>query len=141
MSNATIKNDAISQLDREATIFLPTPNPPVSQVTTLHTTTRLEWSDECPEFWPKARLASISTDVDVVSASTLWTPTPTSPSSDVDANFSDLHALQSQKFRKQATPTIGELSPTTHYLLRRTGVVGDETLVEETLETDSERGD
>ncbi|MQL81926.1 hypothetical protein Taro_014396, partial [Colocasia esculenta] len=29
----------------------------------------------------------------------------------------------------------------THYLLRHTGVVGDETLVEETLETDSERGD
>ena len=29
----------------------------------------------------------------------------------------------------------------THYLLRRTGVVGDETLVEETLETDSDRGD
>ncbi|MQL78608.1 hypothetical protein Taro_011036, partial [Colocasia esculenta] len=28
-----------------------------------------------------------------------------------------------------------------HYLLRRTGVVGDEALVEETLETDSKRGD
>ncbi|MQL91261.1 hypothetical protein Taro_023863 [Colocasia esculenta] len=51
-------------------------------------------------------------DVKVVSASTTWTPTLTLASSDVDANFSDLHALQSPKFREQATPTIGELSPT-----------------------------
>ncbi|MQL88948.1 hypothetical protein Taro_021515, partial [Colocasia esculenta] len=51
-------------------------------------------------------------DVDVVSASTTWTPTLTLASSDVDANFSDLHALQSPEFREQATPTIGELSPT-----------------------------
>ncbi|MQM04039.1 hypothetical protein Taro_036834 [Colocasia esculenta] len=74
-------------------------------------------------------------------ASTPWTPTLIPASSDVDANFSDLHALQSPEFWKQATPTIGELSPMTHYLLRRTGVVGDETLVEETLESDSERRD
>ncbi|MQL67938.1 hypothetical protein Taro_000213 [Colocasia esculenta] len=46
--------------------------------------------------WPKARLASISVDIDVVSASTLWTPTLSPASSDVDANFSDLHALQTR---------------------------------------------
>ncbi|MQL74057.1 hypothetical protein Taro_006423, partial [Colocasia esculenta] len=34
-----------------------------------------------------------------------------------------------------------QLEAQTHYLLRRIGTVGDETLVEETLETDSERGD
>ncbi|MQL76423.1 hypothetical protein Taro_008818 [Colocasia esculenta] len=45
-------------------------------------------------------------------ASTLWMPTLIPASSDVDANFSDLYALQSPEFRKQATPTIGELSPT-----------------------------
>ncbi|MQM17474.1 hypothetical protein Taro_050447 [Colocasia esculenta] len=45
-------------------------------------------------------------------ASTPWTPTLIPASSDVDANFSDLHALQSPEFREQATPTIGELSPT-----------------------------
>ncbi|MQL85142.1 hypothetical protein Taro_017667 [Colocasia esculenta] len=63
------------------------------------------------EWYDGSILASISIDVDLVSASTLWTPTLTPASSDVDANFSDLHALQSRKFRKQATPTIGELSP------------------------------
>ncbi|MQL76546.1 hypothetical protein Taro_008941, partial [Colocasia esculenta] len=51
-------------------------------------------------------------DVDVVSASTPWTPTLIPTSNDVDANFSDLHALQSPEFREHATPTIGELSPT-----------------------------
>ncbi|MQL70020.1 hypothetical protein Taro_002339 [Colocasia esculenta] len=51
-------------------------------------------------------------DVDVVSASTPWTPTLIPASNDVDANFSNLHALQSPEFREQATPTIGELSPT-----------------------------
>ncbi|MQM19080.1 hypothetical protein Taro_052081 [Colocasia esculenta] len=51
-------------------------------------------------------------DVNVVSASTPWTPTLIPASNDVDANLSDLHALQSPKFREQATPTIGELSPT-----------------------------
>ncbi|MQL68242.1 hypothetical protein Taro_000503, partial [Colocasia esculenta] len=44
--------------------------------------------------------------------STLWTPTLTPASSDVDANFSDLHALQSPEFREQASSPIGELSPT-----------------------------
>ncbi|MQL76430.1 hypothetical protein Taro_008830 [Colocasia esculenta] len=33
------------------------------------------------------------------------------------------------------------LSPWTHSLLRRTGIVGDTTPLEETVETDSERGD
>ncbi|MQL73938.1 hypothetical protein Taro_006297 [Colocasia esculenta] len=51
-------------------------------------------------------------DVDVVSASTLWTPTLIPGSSDVDANFSDLHALQSPELRGQASPAIGEKSPT-----------------------------
>ncbi|MQL95717.1 hypothetical protein Taro_028386 [Colocasia esculenta] len=46
-------------------------------------------------------------------ASTPWTPTLIPASSNVDANFSDLHVLQSPEFRKQATPTIGELSPMT----------------------------
>ncbi|MQM23745.1 hypothetical protein Taro_056813 [Colocasia esculenta] len=50
-------------------------------------------------------------DVDVVSASTPWTPTLIPASNDVDANFSDLHALQSQKFRRQGNSAIGELSP------------------------------
>ncbi|MQL83614.1 hypothetical protein Taro_016107 [Colocasia esculenta] len=164
-------------------------------------------------FWLKARLASISVDVNVVSASTLWTPTLSPASSDVNANFSDLHALQTQNPGSKLPQPLGscpqrlirppaasrslldhrgrhprpqialELAqepggrpswrlvgnflgqtkesftkpfdpfgvylkgkyPThsvhTHYLLRRTGVVGDETLVEETLETDSKRGD
>ncbi|MQL93702.1 hypothetical protein Taro_026336 [Colocasia esculenta] len=73
---------------------------------------RCAWFLHVLEFWPKARLASISVDVDVVSVSTVWKPTLSPASSDVDANFSDLHALQSPEFRKQATPTIGELSPT-----------------------------
>ncbi|MQL69578.1 hypothetical protein Taro_001864 [Colocasia esculenta] len=59
------------------------------------------------EFWPKARLASISIDVDVVSASTLWTPTLSPASSDVDPNFSDLHALQSPKFRNKLPQPLG----------------------------------
>ncbi|MQL74485.1 hypothetical protein Taro_006859 [Colocasia esculenta] len=65
-----------------------------------------------PTFWPKANLASRSMDVCVVSASTIWTPTLSPASSDVDANFSDLHALQSPDFREQASSPIGELSPT-----------------------------
>ncbi|MQL96682.1 hypothetical protein Taro_029360 [Colocasia esculenta] len=40
-----------------------------------------------------------------------WTPTLTSASSDLDANFSDLHALQSQKTREQGMATIGGMSP------------------------------
>ncbi|MQL84666.1 hypothetical protein Taro_017177 [Colocasia esculenta] len=97
------------------------------------------------EFWPKARLASISTDVDVVSVSTIWTPTLTPASSDVDANFSDLHALQSPEFWEQASSPIGELSPTELGVnaldAEIPGVVGDDTLAEEAVETDSERGD
>ncbi|MQL93542.1 hypothetical protein Taro_026176 [Colocasia esculenta] len=50
-------------------------------------------------------------DVDVVSASTLWTPTLIPASNDADANFSDLHALQSPEFQEQASSPIGELSP------------------------------
>ncbi|MQM21606.1 hypothetical protein Taro_054649, partial [Colocasia esculenta] len=64
------------------------------------------------EFWPKANLASRSMDVCVVSASTIWTPTLSPVSNDVDVNFSDLHALQSPNFREQASSPIGELSPT-----------------------------
>ncbi|MQM04797.1 hypothetical protein Taro_037601 [Colocasia esculenta] len=45
-------------------------------------------------------------------ASTLWTPTLSPASSDVDTNFSDLHALQSPEFWEQASSPIGELSPT-----------------------------
>ncbi|MQM19179.1 hypothetical protein Taro_052179 [Colocasia esculenta] len=50
--------------------------------------------------------------VDEVSASTPRMLTLIPASNDVDANFSDLHALQSQKFRKQGNSPIGELSPT-----------------------------
>ncbi|MQM00444.1 hypothetical protein Taro_033177 [Colocasia esculenta] len=39
-------------------------------------------------------------------------PTLILASNDVDAYFSDLHALQSQKFRKQGSSPIGELSLT-----------------------------
>ncbi|MQL69701.1 hypothetical protein Taro_002008 [Colocasia esculenta] len=108
--------------------------------TQAHTPAALQAQLEA-QFWLKASLASTSMDVCVVSASTMWTPTLNPASSDVDVNFTGLHALQSRKSREQATPTIGELSPTTHYLLRRTGVVGDDTLAEEAVETDSERGD
>ncbi|MQL95141.1 hypothetical protein Taro_027804 [Colocasia esculenta] len=45
-------------------------------------------------------------------ASTPWTPILSPASSDVDANCSDLHALQSPEFREQASSPIGELSPT-----------------------------
>ncbi|MQL73362.1 hypothetical protein Taro_005709, partial [Colocasia esculenta] len=41
-----------------------------------------------------------------------------------------------RKTRRASSP-----SSSTHYLLRRTGVVGDDTLAEEAVETDSERGD
>ncbi|MQL88972.1 hypothetical protein Taro_021542 [Colocasia esculenta] len=47
----------------------------------------------------------------VVSASTPWTPTLIPASNDMDTNFSDLHALQSQKFWNQSNSPIGELSP------------------------------
>ncbi|MQL76056.1 hypothetical protein Taro_008443 [Colocasia esculenta] len=51
-----------------------------------------------------------------------WTPTLILASSDMDANFSGLHAQQSCKLLKQ-------------------GIVGDTAPLEETVETDSERGD
>ncbi|MQM03561.1 hypothetical protein Taro_036346 [Colocasia esculenta] len=50
-----------------------------------------------------------------------------------------VQAMQTQAHTQAALQA--QLEAQTHYLLRRTGVVGDETLVEETLETDSERGD
>ncbi|MQL70746.1 hypothetical protein Taro_003065 [Colocasia esculenta] len=63
------------------------------------------------QFWPKASLASISIDVDVVSVSTIWMPTLTLASSNVDANFSDLHALQSRiSGSKLAHPLMGSYS-------------------------------
>ncbi|MQM03861.1 hypothetical protein Taro_036644 [Colocasia esculenta] len=94
----------------------------------------------------------------VVSAPTPWTPTLIPASNDMDANFSDLHALQSQKFWNQGNSPIGELSPNGACwiieegfpdldllwgLLRNPegGVVGDVAPLEETVETDSERGD
>ncbi|MQM12012.1 hypothetical protein Taro_044925 [Colocasia esculenta] len=105
------------------------------------------------EFWPKASLASISIDVDVVSVSTIWTPTLTPASSDVDANFSDLHALQSQEFPGTSYPNHwGAVSNVRSVFLHRQelgvnaldaeipGVVGD-TPLEETVESDSERGE
>ncbi|MQL80411.1 hypothetical protein Taro_012854 [Colocasia esculenta] len=107
-----------------STIWTPTLTPASSDVdanfSDLHALQSPEFREQAsspigelsPMFWPKARLASISTDVDVVSASTIWTPTLTPASSDVDANFSDLHALQSPEFREQASSPIGELSPT-----------------------------
>ncbi|MQL83071.1 hypothetical protein Taro_015549, partial [Colocasia esculenta] len=58
-------------------------------------------------FWPKANLASISMDICVVSASTIWTPTLSPASSDVDANFSDLHALQSRIFGSKLAHPLG----------------------------------
>ncbi|MQL84021.1 hypothetical protein Taro_016521 [Colocasia esculenta] len=73
-------------------------------------------------------------DVDVVSASTPWTPTLIPASNDVDANFSDLHALQSPEFWEQATPTIGELSPTGRYRHPvencKTGLLGEASSVD-----------
>ncbi|MQM09707.1 hypothetical protein Taro_042581 [Colocasia esculenta] len=50
-----------------------------------------------------------------------------------------VQAMQTQAHTQAALQA--QLEAQTHYLLRCTGVVGDETLVEETLETDSERGD
>ncbi|MQM20235.1 hypothetical protein Taro_053252 [Colocasia esculenta] len=67
------------------------------------------------EFWPgllaEGQIGVNPIDVDVVSVSTPWTPTLIPTSNDVDANFSDLHALQSQKFWRQGNSPIGELSP------------------------------
>ncbi|MQL78534.1 hypothetical protein Taro_010977 [Colocasia esculenta] len=61
-------------------------------------------------FWPKATLASTIGRLSGVSVQT-WTPTLTPASSDMDANFSDLHALQSQKIREQGMASIGGMSP------------------------------
>ncbi|MQL82134.1 hypothetical protein Taro_014593 [Colocasia esculenta] len=72
-------------------------------------------------FWRKVTLASTLGRLSGVSVQT-WTATLIPASSDMDANFSDLHALQSQKIGEQ-------------------GIVGDTTPLEETVETDSERGD
>ena len=72
---------------------------------------RCAWFMHVLEFWPKATLASSPGRWTSVSVQT-WTPTLTPASSDLDANFSDLHALQSQKFQKQGNSPIGELSPT-----------------------------
>ncbi|MQL72727.1 hypothetical protein Taro_005064 [Colocasia esculenta] len=62
------------------------------------------------EFWPKATLASSPGRLGGVSVQT-WTPTLILASSDVDANFSDLHAQQSCKLLKQGMATIGGMSP------------------------------
>ncbi|MQM16053.1 hypothetical protein Taro_049006 [Colocasia esculenta] len=55
-----------------------------------------------------------------IKVSTPWTPALSPASSDMDANFSELHALQSPEFREQASSPIGELSPTPR--LREVGV-------------------
>ncbi|MQM12014.1 hypothetical protein Taro_044928 [Colocasia esculenta] len=68
---------------------------------------RCAWFLHVLEFWPKARLASISVDVGVVSVSTLWTPTLSPASSDVDANFSDLHALQTRNSGSKPPQPLG----------------------------------
>ncbi|MQM11922.1 hypothetical protein Taro_044834 [Colocasia esculenta] len=47
---------------------------------------------------------------------------------------------QSQKFKKEGSSPIGELSPTALRAILSPCIDGDETLVEETVETDSERG-
>ncbi|MQM12122.1 hypothetical protein Taro_045035 [Colocasia esculenta] len=41
-----------------------------------------------------------------------WTPILKPTSMDVDVKISDLHALQTPKLRGQASPAIGEMSPT-----------------------------
>ncbi|MQM15373.1 hypothetical protein Taro_048318 [Colocasia esculenta] len=50
-----------------------------------------------------------------------------------------VQAMQTQAHTQAALQA--HLEAQTHYLLRRTGVVGDDTLAEEAVETDSERGD
>ncbi|MQM09222.1 hypothetical protein Taro_042096 [Colocasia esculenta] len=68
-------------------------------------------------FWPKANLASTLGRLSGVSVQT-WTPTLTPASSDMDANFSDLHALQSQKIREQGMASIGGMSPNGSQLVK-----------------------
>ncbi|MQM17329.1 hypothetical protein Taro_050300 [Colocasia esculenta] len=72
-------------------------------------------------FWPKATLASSPGRLGGVSVQR-WTPTLILASSDMDSNLSGQHAQQSCKLLKQ-------------------GIVGDMAPLEETVETDSERGD
>ncbi|MQM10675.1 hypothetical protein Taro_043577, partial [Colocasia esculenta] len=99
------------------------------------------WTTEYScKFWPKAILASIPGRRGGVSVHP-WTPTLILASNDVDAYFSDLHALQSQKFPKQESSAIGELSPTALRAVLSPCVVGDVAPLVETVETDSERGD
>ncbi|MQL70074.1 hypothetical protein Taro_002361 [Colocasia esculenta] len=62
------------------------------------------------EFWPKAILASTPGRLGGVSVQT-WTPTLILASSDMDANFSDLHAQQSCKLLKQGMATHWGMSP------------------------------
>ncbi|MQL94618.1 hypothetical protein Taro_027277 [Colocasia esculenta] len=50
-----------------------------------------------------------------------------------------VQAMQTQAHTQAALQA--QLEAQTHYLLRRTGIVGDDTLAEEAVETDSERGD
>ncbi|MQL81598.1 hypothetical protein Taro_014060, partial [Colocasia esculenta] len=50
-----------------------------------------------------------------------------------------VQAMQTQAHTQAALQA--QLEAQTHYLLRRTGVVGDDTLGEEAVETDSEHGD
>ncbi|MQM07585.1 hypothetical protein Taro_040423 [Colocasia esculenta] len=71
-------------------------------------------------FWPKATLASTLGRLSGVSVQT-WTPTLTPTSSDMDANFSDLHALQSQKIREQGMASIGGCPLTALSLSNRHG--------------------
>ncbi|MQL68638.1 hypothetical protein Taro_000912 [Colocasia esculenta] len=47
-----------------------------------------------------------------------WTPILTPSSSDMDVNFSDLHALQSQKIREQGVASIGGMSPNGSQLVK-----------------------
>ncbi|MQL75923.1 hypothetical protein Taro_008313 [Colocasia esculenta] len=68
-------------------------------------------------FWPKATLASTLGRLSGVSVQT-WMPTLTPASSDMDANFSDLHALQSQKIREQGMASIGGMSPNDSQLVK-----------------------
>ncbi|MQL71503.1 hypothetical protein Taro_003829 [Colocasia esculenta] len=78
--------------------------------------------------WLKAILASTPSRLGGVSVQT-WTPTLIQASSDMDANLSGLHAQQSCKLLKQERQPLGDC------------VVGDVAPFEETVETDSERGD
>ncbi|MQL70068.1 hypothetical protein Taro_002367 [Colocasia esculenta] len=62
------------------------------------------------EFWPKVILASTPGRLGGVSIQT-WTPTLILAFSDMDANFSDLHAQQSCKLLKQGMATHWGMFP------------------------------